>query len=60
MDELEYARSLFVEFELGERMFIEFVDRINMVLPSQLTAFGNRIEHLHDQIVQELDKNIRH
>ena len=59
-DELQYAGSLFVEFELGERIFMEFIDRVNIVLPSELDEFGNKIEHLHDQIMQQLEKNVRH
>jgi hypothetical protein len=49
-----------VEFELGERLFIEFIDRTNIVLPSELNVFANRIEHLHDQILQELAKQTHH
>jgi hypothetical protein len=60
LDELKYVASLLVEFELGERMFIEFVDRINIVLPSELQEFGNKIENFHDQLVQELARNKRH
>jgi hypothetical protein len=59
LDDLQYAGSLFVEFELGERMFMEFVDRINIVPPSELAEFGNKIEHLHDQIMQQLEKKVR-
>lgn len=55
-EDLQYVANLFVEFELGERMFIEFVDRTNIVLPSELNVFANKIENLHDQILQELSK----
>lgn len=60
LDDLQYVASLFVEFELGERMFIEFVDRTNIVLPSELSVFANKIENLHDQVLHELSKRARH
>ncbi len=60
LDDLKYAASLFVEFELGERMFIEFIDQTNIVLPSELNVCANKIENLHDQILQELSKMARH
>lgn len=60
VDERKYVASLLVEFELGERMFMEFVDRINIVPPAELQAFGNKIENLHDQLVQEIARNKRH
>lgn len=60
LDDLKYAASLFVEFELGERMFMEFVDRTNIVLPADLKEFGNKIEHLHGQLLQEIAKKPRH
>lgn len=55
-EDLQYVAILFVEFELGERMFMEFVDRTNIVLASELNVFANTIENLHDQILQELSK----
>lgn len=60
LDDLQYVASLFVEFELGERMFIEFIDRTNIVLPSELKVFANKIEHLHGQVLQELSDKVRH
>jgi hypothetical protein len=60
LDDLKHAASLFVEFELGERMFMEFVDRTNIVLPADLKEFGNKIEHLHDQLLEEVAKKPRH
>jgi hypothetical protein len=53
IDELEYVGSLFCEFELGEKLFIELVDRVNIILPSQLEFFGNKVENLYEQLLSE-------
>jgi len=55
-----YTASLFVEFELGERIFVEFVDRTNIVMPADLDAFGNKVENLYDQLMEEIAKKTRH
>ena len=60
LDDLRHVASLFVEFELEERMFVEFIDRTNIILPSELKEFADKAENLHDQIQQQLAKRVRH
>jgi hypothetical protein len=57
--ELQRLGELLVQSELGERIFIEFVDRVNIVSPEKLKHYGNKIDHLHDQLVQQLSEHTR-
>jgi hypothetical protein len=59
-DELEQVAHMLVEFELGERLFLEFVDRVNIISQTDLEHSGNRIAQLHDHLLQELGKHSRH
>lgn len=59
-DELQQVAHMLVEFELGERLFLEFVDRVNIIPQSALEHSGNRISQLHDHLLQELAKHSRH
>jgi len=53
LDDLEYVGSLLVEFELGEELFMNLVDQINIVLPSSVTHTTNELACLFDQIRHE-------
>ena len=59
-DELERAAHMLVEFELGERLFLEFVDRVNIITRGELTHAGDQISNLHDHLLQLLAKHQRH
>ena len=59
-DELEQVAHMLVEFELGERIFLEFVDRVNIIPRSALEHAGNRIAQLHDHLLSEIAKHSRH
>nr|WP_324259249.1 hypothetical protein [Cellvibrio fontiphilus] len=53
IDDLEYIGSMFVEFELGEEIYMELIDQINIVLPSNLEVSVNKPEFLYPQILEE-------
>lgn len=53
IDDLEYIGSLFVEFELGEEVYMELIDRVNIVLPPYLSVPTNKLENLYPQIMDE-------
>ena len=49
--DLLYFSSLIVEFELGEELFIQAVDRVNIVLPNELNCETDSIASLNDHIL---------
>jgi len=51
--------SMSGSFELGEQMFLEFVDRVNVIPRSSLAHSGDRIERLRDHLMQQLPQ-LRH
>lgn len=55
VDDLEYIGSLLVESELGEELFMDLVDRVNIVLPSSLkhATATNELTSMFDQIQHE-------
>jgi hypothetical protein len=59
-DELERAAHMLVEFELGERLFLEFIDRVNIIARHALPHSGDQISRLHDHVLLLLAKHQRH
>lgn len=49
--DLEYAASLIVESKLGEELFIDAVDRVNIVLPKELKQPTDSISDLYKHIM---------
>lgn len=57
---LQMLGEMLVQSELGERLFLEFIDRVNIVDSGSLAHSGDSIVHLHDHITEELKKHPRH
>ena len=58
--DLEYAGSLLVEFELGELIYLELIDRVNIVMPSDLAQETNEIRYLYEQLMEEAKGLAKH
>lgn len=58
--ELERLGELLLLSEIGEKMLIEFIDRINIVRPEKLEHSANAIDFLHDQLLEQLAAHVRH
>ena len=50
---LEYAADLFVEFELGELMYIELIDKVNVITPDKDDNDLTEIKYLYEQLLEE-------
>jgi len=55
-EDLSYAADLFVEFELGEELYIEAIDRVNLISPSELKSETDDVEHLNEHVLSEWKK----
>lgn len=51
--DLRYAGDLFVEFELGEELYIEIIDRVNIVRPAEVDCDTDEAQYLYDHLVSE-------
>lgn len=49
--DLQYAASLIVESELGEELFIDAIDQVNLVRASELKTDTDSIRDLYDHIM---------
>ncbi|MCW8879395.1 MAG: hypothetical protein OQJ89_01545 [Kangiellaceae bacterium] len=47
---LEHFGDLFVQFELGEKMFMDLIDRVNIIDPSECEEETYNVEDLFDHI----------
>jgi hypothetical protein len=52
-ESLEYAADLFVEFELGELMYMELIDRVNIIDPEKDNNETTEVKYLYDQLLEQ-------
>jgi hypothetical protein len=58
--ELQRLGDFLVQSELGEKIFLEFVDRVNILRVGETEHPGNNIEYLYDQLLEQITKHTHH
>lgn len=53
LSDVGYVGGLFVEFELGEELYLNLVDRVNIIQESELNAETNPVVDLYEHIMSE-------
>lgn len=51
ISDIEFASELFVEFELGEELYLKLIDKVNILSDKQNGSTGNDVEDLYDHLM---------